>query len=92
MRLIDADALEKELCSTCGACDIEKSHINCQVVEIIKDMPTIESEPVVYAEWRTGTGILKFACSECSVACSNKTNFCPHCGADMRGTHNETNT
>lgn len=85
MRLIDADALGKELCDTCGACDIGKSHIDCQVIKIIKSMPTIEAKPVVRAEWRTGTGIFKFVCSECLNAADWRYDFCPHCGADMRG-------
>lgn len=97
MRLIDADALEKELCDTCGSCDIEKSHINCQVIEIIKDMPTIESKPVICAEWEDISHITfepTMRCSECWVdfpipvkdngECVYP-NYCPHCGADMRG-------
>lgn len=86
MRLIDADALEKELCNTCGSCDIEKSNIKCQVVKIIKDMPTIEAKPVVHGVW-TDEMVSKgaFVCSECLNISGWRYDFCQHCGADMRG-------
>ena len=104
MRLIDADMLEKELCDICGLCDIERTHINCQVIKIIKSMSTIESEPIICGEWEDISHITSeptIRCSECWVDFPMPKkdkgkyiypNFCPHCGADTRGTDNETDT
>lgn len=37
---------------------------------------------VVRGEWYVDSG---FACSVCDGLTDEKTEFCPHCGADMRG-------
>lgn len=69
----------------------EKRHCGSVPLEYIKQMPTIEAEPVCYAVWVNDT-----FCSNCkrfpvdvSVSISNRelTKYfsrCPHCGARMR--------
>lgn len=94
MRLIDADALKKELCDTCGVCDIRKRRINCQVIEIINNMPTIETNPVVHGKWNcVNEDENVYMCSACGYEYilidgtlqDNEMNYCCRCGADMRG-------
>lgn len=56
----------------------------------IKELPTIEAEPVVHGEWimrvRSNSGyVASITCSACGYSHSRVTyNFCPECGADMR--------
>lgn len=53
--------------------------------------PTIEARPVVRGEWvpmEPYRDIL--VCSECDEICHDlESNFCPTCGADMRGTEDD---
>ena len=76
-----------------------------QFIERIKEQPTVEAKPVVKGEWIDkgwdgdfswkidGRGNC-WKVEECSICghklCgSAKTNFCPECGADMRGEKND---
>lgn len=79
MKLIDEDALIKKLELLQGAVD----QILCEV----RDAPTIE-------EQKTGSWIYKhnedgwkiwYECSECGKTFSYAGNYCPECGAKMRG-------
>ena len=64
------------------------------MVHAIGKTPTIEAEPVVHGEWvphnrmTRSPLVVNYACSECGKD-GHKTNFCPNCGADMRGDQNE---
>lgn len=85
MRLIDADALVHDLIHN-------RSFYPVCVRRAIEAAPTIEAKPVVHREWKavpssdmvTGKA---YECSECRKMRfgSFKPNFCPNCGADMRG-------
>lgn len=46
---------------------------------------------VVHGEWIEckGTIVKFYKCNKCGVYHEYKTNFCPHCGADMRGGKND---
>ena len=70
-RLIDADALWMDIIHSMDYCD--------DILDIIERQPTIE-------ERKTGRWI-DDNCSECGqyVYHGNARNFCPNCGADMRG-------
>jgi hypothetical protein len=59
--------------------------------------PTIEAKPVVHGEWEE-TVMTYYECfgegewdefyyehKECGYKCDFNANFCPNCGADMRG-------
>ena len=75
--------------------------INCAInfaKDQIENIPVADVQPVVHGEWikhgvSEGHLIEKNTCSECNYYSGTKTsNFCPNCGADMRGIEDgETN-
>jgi hypothetical protein len=82
MRLIDADSL---------IVAFEPDH-DCDwytpwIIEKINEAPTVDAVPVVRAKWIPQNDIFtKFMCSRCEEIDYNVGgNFCPYCGADMRG-------
>ena len=85
MRLIDADALEKEFCSGCQYENNKYSNcIDCALAHA----PTIE-------ERKAGRWTSENACEFCGFQPwyendIHTLSFCPNCGADMRGGNNET--
>lgn len=91
MRLIDADALtrciEQKFDAHYGNTCYQFIHDFFRCVQrLIRKAPTIEARPVVRGEWKQS--ILAddfFRCSVCSSVWNRKFEFCPHCGADMRG-------
>ena len=89
MRLIDADALNLDY-EVEMADDWKTAH---EMANHIKYAPTIEAVPVVHAEWKMRGG--KLYCTNCGKKAleekdrddwygCERSNFCPHCGADMR--------
>ena len=52
----------------------------------VRNAPTIETAPAVYAKWIkiTSRASFDFCCSECGKMSEFNTHFCPHCGANMR--------
>lgn len=93
--MIDADVHECWACvhNNCGCdtwCDYGEAF---ELREEVKNAPTIETVPVVHAEWKMRGG--KLYCTICGkkaleekdrddwYSCE-ESNFCPHCGADMR--------
>ena len=101
MRLIDADALKEKI-----ECYIEQitgytdvvheimSDVFRSVVDDIKDMRTIDAEPVKHGEWlewelfSTNSRWYRYECSCCGEKYNKDITywkFCPECGADMRG-------
>lgn len=91
-RLIDADALEKEIkrvyCTGCNdyhglrcrACDTDDA------LDMIDDAPTVDAEPVRHGRWTEPYRNDIWDCYECSC-CGEKYdrtwNYCPRCGAKM---------
>lgn len=78
MRLIDADALKKDLVENYG-------FFPALVMRAIDKQPTIEAEPVKHGKW-----IADRYCSNCEYDRKERLfdqypNYCPNCGADMRG-------
>ena len=73
-RLIDADALWMDIIHSMDVCD--------DILEIIERQPTIEPErkPGKWINEHMDYG----ECSECGFY-GMTTDFCPNCGADMRG-------
>lgn len=89
-RLIDADDLmnwsETVPLTDDGGIDINDFE------EKLKSMPTIDAEPVKHGKWieyPIADGMNQ--CSECGVLRFGESNYCPNCGADMRGKKNERN-
>lgn len=60
---------------------------------VIRSIPSADVRPVVYGEWRITSGQIENAvCSCCGVhfqAYYSDYQYCPRCGADMRGKANE---
>lgn len=95
MRLIDPKDLldyinEQKICGECESCtDIDC--MNCFTTDL-EDIPTIEAEPVIHAEWverneqTVVNGHVLFAdgvvCSRCGYGNSGR-NYCEYCGAKM---------
>lgn len=91
MRLIDADALERDM--------LEKGLYPVLVRRTLERQPTIDARPVVHGEWILGYvepgyftpgGNRPWICSNCGKVvswCLDKPSekFCSECGADMRG-------
>lgn len=95
MRLIDADAMNEELFyKQLGGKD---TLITAECAfNMINEQPTVEAKPVVHGEW--DKKIMNYCCSQCTTAFYDNLawitdefklpNFCPNCGADMRGEKN----
>ena len=92
MRLIDADALIEDIDG-----DLTDSIAEGRAIEKIMNAPTIEERKtgkwlkgdempdyprVPYKSWET-------YCSACRSQTEMETDFCPNCGADMRGEGHE---
>lgn len=102
MRLIDADALIKDwhFGTSCNSC--ERDAYKCQNYEtysamdvcgMIEDAPTIDAVPVKHGKWidveHAPNDMWYCTCSVCGERQTVEVaNFCPMCGADMRGKEN----
>lgn len=94
MRLIDADALEKEISvshSMIDDCGIKTGYEIC--MRLVEDAPTIEPERkkghwIRHPEQKNIFNGKTIECSEChekyTVRYVEDELFCRHCGADMR--------
>lgn len=73
-------------------------HLNLpNALEAFNEIPAADVRPVVRGKWDeehepfTWMGYTRWSCSCCGFKCGyeleikNRTNFCPNCGADMRG-------
>jgi hypothetical protein len=67
----------------------DRKHIR----KMVEDIPPADIRPVVYGDWewhgpcRDSKGTYWASCSVCKTRqrIGDYENFCPHCGADMRG-------
>lgn len=93
MRLIDADKLENIIKYAYNAfADESPENVHKSIgatLNIVKEMPTIEAEPVRHGEWIKCFGnryiFCIYVCSECKCPNPMKTKYCPNCGAKMDG-------
>lgn len=85
----------------CDCCSIEGhcSADGCAEYQKISKLTTVDAVPVVHGRWekedQSGISIDGYmVCSACNVMipkpdynryCLHRLNFCPNCGADMRG-------
>lgn len=89
-RLIDADALREEWLES-G--ENEYVYDTNAVLYSIDSAPTIDAAPVRRGEWEKlvwGDAYDNrerrcYRCSRCNKENAVRRNFCPNCGADMRG-------
>lgn len=68
--------------------------VHSYVLRIVKDAPTVEAKPVVHGEWKYDW-LGEYICSNCyervrvkEVMGEPAWDWCPACGADMRGGKN----
>ena len=58
----------------------------------IGNIKPVDVAPVRHGRWlpfhSTAAGDIQY-CSACEIGCTWKPNYCPNCGADMRGTNDE---
>lgn len=95
VRLIDANALIKNICDECvdegTHCD-QTDCLRYTERNRIESAPTVESKPVRHGRWifvgeetsQDGWTHRKYKCSECEFQTVEAVNFCQKCGADMR--------
>lgn len=77
-RYIDADVLKREISGNWYTCE--------EIDETIDKQPTADVKPVVRGKWTDTThGLMCSACETHQVYGSRFYNFCPICGAEMRG-------
>lgn len=83
-RYIDADALIRKI-------QEEHKFGSLTITELISECPTADVVEVVRGEWKLNNlnGFKIYDCSNCGVHMEAKFNYCPFCGADMRGGRNE---
>lgn len=88
MGLIDTDVLIENLKNDpVGKTMI--AHYNLD--GFIKSQPTVDAEPVRHGKWIFNPSdafeamFAKPKCSECGFESADGGNYCPNCGADMRG-------
>lgn len=94
MRLIDADALEHKVLewmppNPCGREEKEypfETDIVASLMMEIEEAPTIDADRP-QGEWipNTNGDECKYICSKCLGGSTFTWNFCPKCGANMRG-------
>jgi rubrerythrin len=98
MRLIDADAFLKSEIERCGCVPLIGSCTSDNEIFkfILERQPTIDAKEVVHGKWiklegdcrssNTNEPLTVHECSICGAFFRNAPyNFCPKCGADMRG-------
>ena len=90
MRLIDADALERQMKKEL---DYQDAYLPIHFEQMMEDTPTVDAEPIRHGYWlydrlcstNGGTyGVQR--CSNCGYYYKDfgdEWNYCPHCGAKM---------
>ena len=86
-RYIDADALIERVTGN-GLKPITEQIFR----KLIDDAPTIDAVSVVHGEWKHDGSVwtYRFNCTNCGYHLLGKqTNYCPNCGAKMKGADDE---
>lgn len=92
MRLIDSTKLIDALPIVAEDKKISLIGAVADMVMLISEQPVIEAEPVRHGRWECVieivSGVSAGQCSECG-RCDFVKNYCPNCGAKMRGESDE---
>jgi len=89
-KYINADELTEYLADDCFTwrwLNDDRADEVDSVIKAIAEMPAADVVEVKHGEW-VGYNF-DFYCSNCNRYHTVRSNFCPHCGADMRGEQNE---
>ena len=100
MRLIDADALVLALLKKAFDDVIQtgNTEVHRLLIQVVAHQPTIDAEPVKRGKWIKADSQQYFrkhypcfTCSECGYKkdSQKKWNYCPNCGAYMKGTEDD---
>lgn len=82
------DALSEMAKAECGLEYEECTDCSCSYICRIRDIPSADVRENVRGEWLSMFG--HNVCNKCGFKIDIvPTNFCPNCGADMRGEKNE---
>lgn len=96
MRLIDADALMKDIEAKSrgilvGGISGMQIREGISLAEVaVMDAPTIDAQPVVHGRWcKDGDWLVCLNCEseiniKNSLGIENRKNYCPNCGANMK--------
>lgn len=64
-----------------------------EAIIVVDKSPAADVKPVVRGEWQEidydGVGFLYYECPFCGEHSFHEPNFCPNCGADMRGDNDD---
>ena len=95
MRLIDADALVDTLEKAGMAVLNTESIITVsEIVRIVRELPTIKPRKGTWervsSDRYVSTASYVFRCNQCGADFVGYWSFCANCGADMRGSKDET--
>ena len=92
MRLIDADALNKEVGKLWRDMDdVDFGELVRDFWKVLNHFPTVDAEPVRHGRWNKikypDENFTFWECSACGYQSEAKAfhNYCPHCGAKMDG-------
>ena len=84
MMLIDPDCLKKVI----YVYDLKRfANPNKFVADCIRNIPTIEAEPVKHGRWDVvdEQEPRRYGCSKCKRLSWDASNYCPYCGTRMDG-------
>lgn len=92
-RYIDADAFEKYITRDEWDTPDETWRPESEFGLIIDAIPTADVAEVVHGKWidKGEDYMIRWTCSNCGRRDTHIYNFCPDCGADMRGEPDEKN-
>ena len=92
-RLIDANALAKDLELLAKYEDCFRQSVILGVVHTVKAQPTVDAVEVVHGRWKpvytcSGERLWGYNCDRCKLDSPTQSKFCPNCGAKMDGDGN----
>ena len=78
-----SDAINEAICAVYWALNQHGNVSGQVIIDRFNAIPSADVQPVVHGEWKWRNG---GECSKCGFHNDNfDYNFCPNCGADMRG-------
>lgn len=77
----------KKICDAIDSKEFQRLNFGMRILDWIDDIPAADVQPVVRGKWEhLGSDVWR--CSQCGYGImpwNAGQNFCPNCGADMRG-------